>query len=261
MLHGFPEFWYGWRHQLPALAAAGYRVWAPDQRGYNRSDKPDHLANYAVDVLARDAVALIDAAGRDRAVLVGHDWGAAVGWQVAMRAPERLEALVILNVPHPAVFQYHLRHSLDQLRRSAYIGFFQLPWLPEWMLGRHGGAMLARAMRSSSLPGTFPPSEMDRYRKAWSQPGAMTAMLNWYRAAVRVPTPPVEDGPIGVPTLVLWGAGDRFLSPAMARPSAERCAHGELAVIEDATHWLHHERPERVNARLLAFLDAHPPGA
>lgn len=258
LLHGFPEFWYGWRHQLHALAAAGYRVWVPDQRGYHRSDKPDRIADYAIDRLARDAVALIDAAGRDRAILIGHDWGAAVAWQVALRAPERLEALVILNVPHPAVFQHHLRHNLDQLRRSAYIGFFQLPWLPEWLLGRRNGAMLAKAMESSSLPGTFPPAAMDRYRAAWGHPGALTAMLNWYRAALRTQTPPAADETIHVATLVLWGALDRFLDRAMARPSVEHCERGALTVIEDATHWLHHEKPARVNARILEFLQTYP---
>ncbi len=257
LLHGFPEFWYGWRHQIPALAAAGYRVWAPDQRGYNRSDKPDRLADYAVDVLAQDAVALIDAAGRDRAVLIGHDWGAAVTWQVALRAPERLAALVILNVPHPAVFQHHLRHSLDQLRRSAYIGFFQLPWLPEWILGRRNGAMLARAMQSSSLPNTFTTADVDRYREAWGRPGTLTAMLNWYRAALRVRTPPVGTERVRVPTLILWGAQDRFLDRAMAHPSAERCTQSELTIVADATHWVHHERPERVNDRILKFLITH----
>ena len=256
LLHGFPEFWYGWRQQIPALASAGYRVWVPDQRGYHRSDKPARVADYATDILARDAVALIDAAGRERAVLIGHDWGAAVGWQVALRAPERLEAMAILNVPHPTVMQQHLRHSLDQLRRSAYIGFFQLPWLPEWLLGRRNGAMLARAMVSSSLPGTFAPADIDRYREAWRQPGALTAMLNWYRAAVRVRTPPVGTDIVQTPTLVLWGAKDRFLDRAMARPSAERCVDGELTLIEDATHWVHHERPRRVNNRILRFLDA-----
>ena len=258
LLHGFPEFWYGWRSQIPTLSAAGYRLWVPDQRGYNRSEKPDRVADYAVNVLARDAVALIDAAGRERAVLIGHDWGAAVGWQVALRAPERLTALVILNVPHPRVMQRYLRHSLDQLRRSAYIGFFQLPWLPEWVLGRRKGAMLAKAMETSSLPNTFTTPEMDRYREAWGQPGALTAMLNWYRAAVRVRTPPAETETVPVSTLVLWGAKDRFLDRAMARPSAERCAQGELTMIEDATHWVHHERPQQVNAHILKFLKTYP---
>jgi pimeloyl-ACP methyl ester carboxylesterase len=258
LLHGFPEFWYGWRAQIPALTEAGYRLWIPDQRGYNRSDKPDRIADYAVDALARDAIGLIDAAERNRVVLIGHDWGAAVAWQVAMRAPERLKALVILNVPHPDVMQQHLRRSLDQLRRSAYIGFFQLLWLPERLLRSRNWAVLARAMQSSSLPDTFSAAEMDRYRKAWSQPGALTAMLNWYRAAARVPTPPVKSKEIQVPTLVLWGARDRFLSREMARPSAEWCARGELTMLEDATHWLHHEKSERVNARIQEFLNAYP---
>src|SRR5512145_875022 len=128
LLHGFPEFWYGWRRQIPALASAGYRLWAPDQRGYNLSDKPDGIAAYNLDDLAADVIGLIDAARQEKAYLVGHDWGAAVAWRVANQYPERLQRLVVMNVPHPAVMAQHVRRSFAQLRKSWYILFFQIPW-------------------------------------------------------------------------------------------------------------------------------------
>ena len=131
LLHGFPEFWYGWRRQIPALAAAGFRVLAPDQRGYNLSDKPRELSAYRLDALAADALGLIDAAGRERAFVVGHDWGAMVAWWLALVAPQRVERLAILNVPHPYVFRRHLMNDAEQQKRSIYAGFFQLPWLPQ----------------------------------------------------------------------------------------------------------------------------------
>jgi epoxide hydrolase 4 len=253
LLHGFPEFWYGWHRQIPALARAGYRVWAPDQRGYNLSDKPSGRGAYAVDHLVEDAVGLIEAAGRERAFVVGHDWGGAVAWRLAERFPERVERLAILNCPHPRVMMRRLRRDASQLVRSSYIFFFQLPWLPEIASRAGNWALPSRALRTTSRRGTFEEQDLERYREAWSRPGAFTAMLHWYRALWRAPAQARRRPGVSVPTLILWGAGDRFLRPEMARESLGYCADGRLEWLEEATHWLQHEEPGRVNRLLLDF--------
>jgi len=256
LLHGFPEFWYGWRHQIAALAEAGYRVLIPDQRGYNRSGVPRAVAAYDLDLLVEDICAVIDAAGRDRAFLVGHDWGAMVGWHLAHIRPERLRRLAVLNVPHPHVFRATLRSSLGQLLRSTYALFFQLPAVPEWLLGRNDGQLLAAMLRGSSQSGTFDDTDLALYRRAWRRPGRLRGMLHWYRAAARraLRTAPPSD-PIDVPTLVVWGAEDVALSRRMAAPSAAMCADGQLEVIDAATHWVQHDAPETVNRLLLSHME------
>ena len=254
LLHGFPEFWYGWRKQIPYLAAAGYRVWVPDQRGYNLSAKPPGLAAYNLDVLAADVVGLLDAAGREKASLVGHDWGGAVAWWVASKYPERLERLVVLNCPHGAVMQKHLRRNPAQRRRSWYFFFFQTPWLPEAVSRLANWQMLVRLLRGSSRPGTFTDADLALYRQAWSQPHAYTSMVHWYRALFQRPPAPPPRRPIAVPTLLLWGAQDRFLGREMAQPSVDLCSTGCLVFVEEATHWLQHEEAERVNALIGEFL-------
>lgn len=254
LLHGFPEFWYGWRHQIDALAAAGYRVLAPDQRGYNQSDKPRGIAAYNIDELAADAVGLIDAAGRESAVLVGHDWGAAVAWWAALRFPERLERVAILNVPHPIVMRRHLRNSLSQLAKSWYMFFFQTPWLPEWMLSRGDYSAGLRSLRGTSRRGTFSDEDLDQYRAAWSQPGALTGMINWYRALLRARPGRVDSIRVRMPLLMIWGVQDRFLGRELAQPSIELCDQGRVVFLDDATHWVQHEEPQRVNELLLEFL-------
>ncbi len=254
LLHGFPEFWYGWRRQIPALAAAGYHVWAPDQRGYNRSDKPAGVGAYGIETLAKDIVGLIDASGREQVYLVGHDWGAAVAWWVAGRYPERVKKLAILNVPHPAVMQRTVWEDAEQRKKSWYIFFFQLPWLPEKSLSDNGYTNAIRALKGSSRRGTFSDDDLIAYRQAWSQPGALTGMLNWYRAAVRNQGTGVGLGRIRVPTLMIWGANDVALSRTMAQPSIDLCDDGRLVFLEEASHWVQHEEPEMVNRLLLEFL-------
>lgn len=251
LLHGFPECWYGWKHQLLPLADAGYRVWAPDQRGYNLSDKPRGIGAYGLDTLAADVVGLIDAAGRARAVVVGHDWGAAVAWWVAATYPERVERLVALNVPHPAVMKRYALRNPGQLLRSWYIGFFQLPWLPEVITRLGNWAAMSWTLRTSSRPGTFSDDDLTHYHAAWSQAGAMTAMMNWYRAALQRPPSRDTNIRITVPTLLIWGVRDAFLKRGMAQPSIDRCANGRLVFFENATHWVQHEEPEQVT-RLIA---------
>ena len=254
LLHGFPEFWYGWRRQIPALAAAGYHVWAPDQRGYNRSDKPAGVAAYGIETLAKDVVGLIEASGREQVYLVGHDWGAAVAWWVAGRYPERVKKLAILNVPHPAVMQRTVREDAEQRKKSWYIFFFQLPWLPEKSLSDNGYTNAIRALKGSSRRGTFSDQDIAAYRQAWSQPGALTGMLNWYRAVARNQGTGVSLGRIRVPTLMIWGANDIALSRSMAQPSIDLCDDGRLIFLEEASHWVQHEEPETVNRLLLEFL-------
>lgn len=254
LLHGFPEFWYGWRSQIPALARAGYRVWAPDGRGYGLSDKPPSVYAYALDTLADDAHALVQATGRSTASVVGHDWGAAVAWRLAERHAPSVAELVILNVPHPFVFARTLRTSARQRRRSAYVAFFQLPLLPEALLRAGDHRALARSLETSSRPGTFSAADMAMYRWAWSQPGALKGMLDWYRAALRAPVRYAAPPRVRVPTTMLWGARDAFLLSEMAAASVALCDDGRLQVFDEATHWLQHEEPEAVNRSILSFL-------
>jgi pimeloyl-ACP methyl ester carboxylesterase len=256
LLHGFPEFWAGWRKQIGALAAAGFCVWAPDQRGYNRSDKPAGLDAYQLDALAADVVGLIDAAGRNQAHIVGHDWGAAVTWRVANRYPQRVATAGILNVPHPLIMAQYVRRSLRQALRSYYIAFFQIPGLPERLLGRGHWQPLVAAMRSTAPPGLFPDNVMRAYRDAWSQPGAMTAMLNWYRAAIQRPISWSPSPRIQPPLLMLWGTHDTALGRELAPLSIELCDRGRLHYLEGASHWVQHEAPEEVNRLLLEHLQA-----
>jgi pimeloyl-ACP methyl ester carboxylesterase len=254
LLHGFPEFWYGWRKQIRFLAEHDLRIWAPDQRGYNLSDKPRAVAAYSIDELTKDVVGLIDAAGERRAHLVGHDWGAAVAWWTALKFPERVERLVILNVPHPAVMLRHLRRNFAQLRRSWYMLAFQIPRLPEMLARRSNWKPVIRAMQSSSRPGTFSVEDWQRYRQAWSQQAAFRSMIHWYRAAARA-HPPLPINPrVRVPTLMTWGARDRFLGRELARPSIELCDTGRLVLLEEATHWVQHEEPDHVNRLILEHL-------
>jgi pimeloyl-ACP methyl ester carboxylesterase len=253
-LHGFPEFWLGWKRQIPYFAKAGFRVLVPDQRGYNLSDKPKGAASYGLDPLADDVLGLIDWAGRKTTLLVGHDWGAGVAWWTALRNPERVEKLGIMNVPHPLVMRRHLTRDPAQMLRSWYVLFFQLPVLPELGMSLGGFWNLARVLRGTSNPGTFDEKSLARYREAWSQPGALTAMVNWYRAGLRHPPKLEGFSKVKPPTLILWGAKDRFLRRELAEASLALCEKGRLEFFEDATHWVAHEEPDRVNALLGEFM-------
>ena len=248
-LHGFPDFWYGWRRQIGALAAAGFRVWAPDQRGYNLSDKPGGVADYGLDLLAQDIVGLMDAAGVERASVVGHDWGGAVAWWLGLHHSDRVAKLAILNSPHPAAFTRYLRNNRRQQVKSAYMAFFQLPRLPEFA-SRHFGKW---ALRRSSLPGTFSDEDLAQYQTAWNQPGALTAMINWYRASrQRLNVSPMHNLTVATPTQIIWGADDAFFEPGLAELSLELCTNGKLKMAPDATHWVQHEAPDEVSQLLVA---------
>lgn len=252
LLHGFPEFWYGWRKQIEPLAHTGYRLWIPDQRGYNLSDKPQGAMRYSRDELAKDVIGLIDGAGREKAVVIGHDWGAAVAWWAANLYPERLEKIVILNVPHHQVILDYLRTNPAQLRKSWYYFYFQIPWLPEISARFNNWKAMVNSVQRSAHLGTFTEADMSEYRKAWSQPGAITAMINYYRAAPWARLP--KDQRIKVPTLIIWGKNDALLIPELAHASAAMCDNHQLILIEEATHWVQHEEPEQVNQHIFEFL-------
>jgi pimeloyl-ACP methyl ester carboxylesterase len=253
LLHGFPEFWYGWRRQISPLADAGLRVWAPDQRGYNLSDKPKGVAAYRLDELASDVVGLIDAAGVDQCYLAGHDWGAAVAWWVALKYPERLHKLAILNVPHPVVMMRNLMNNPRQLRRSWYMFFFQLPFLTEAILRNNDCSLLVRTLMTGSKPESFNQEDIDKYRQAWWRKDAITSMLNWYRAVVQMPPKISSDPRIKVPTLILWGVQDEALGREMAQPSLDLCEEGKLVFFESSSHWVQLDASEAVNKHLVDF--------
>ncbi len=251
-LHGFPEFWYCWRKQIPYFAKRGFRVVVPDQRGYNESSKPPGIKAYSLNKLVKDIAELIGELGQQKVILVGHDWGAAVAWNMAVQYPHLLEKLIILNLPHPEVVKKTLLRWPPQLFRSWYIGFFQLLFIPELACKAAHFKLLEESMRQSARPGTFTEAEMENYKKAWAQAGAIKGMLNWYRA-IRHSSPFRPEG-IDTPTLLLWGKKDRFLSHRMARPSIEKCSNGRLIMFEEATHWLQHEEPEKINQSIAEFI-------
>lgn len=258
LLHGFPEFHYGWHKQVPALARAGFRVIVPDQRGYFRSDKPKGIASYDVDILAEDIAGLMDSLGIQNAFLAGHDWGAVVAWTLAINHPERLKKLAILNVPHPDVMARFLREDAEQRKKSWYIFFFQIPFLAEWMLGRNDFRNLRRMLAGSGKESTFSAEDLAQVQKAWAEPGALSGMLHWYRAIFRrslrlVLFKKTAERRVTVPTLMLWGKQDVALSHAMVAPSIALCDTGEAVVFENATHWVQHDAAEEVNQRLVEF--------
>jgi pimeloyl-ACP methyl ester carboxylesterase len=254
LLHGFPEFWYGWRHQIPALAAAGFRVVAPDMRGYNLSGRPPGVAAYAAHHLSGDVRDLIAERGGERAMLAGHDWGAAVAWATAMAHPEVVERLAILNVPHTRRLLQGLR-TARQLRKSWYMFFFQLPWLPERLVSANRWQAFRDNFANDARPGAFTATDVERYVEAWSRPGAATATINYYRAAFRR-TPRSTAAalrPILAPTLVIWGRGDRHLGAELAEPERRDVPNLEGVEYLEASHWVQHDEPETVNRLLIDF--------
>ena len=276
LLHGFPELWYSWRHQLSALGNK-YHVVAPDMRGYNLSDKPARVEDYRIEVLVEDVIDLIKHCGATKAAIVAHDWGAAVAWAVAKKYPERVSSLAVLQVPPAAVWRANL--SLRQLLRSWYMFFFQLPWVPEYVIGVNNFAALDRTFKETvARKGTFSDADIELYKEALSWPGALTGAVNYYRANVRrlmsrrkstaVPehtarpgetktdqARPGSDGRIRVPTLFIYGEQDFAILPATVRGVGDHinAPYRELR-IADSGHWVQNEAAEEVNAALLEFL-------
>jgi epoxide hydrolase 4 len=253
LLHGFPEFWFSWRHQIPALAAAGFRVVAPDMRGYNLSSKPPAVADYRIDKLASDVPALIHELGERRAFIVGHDLGAAVAWHTAMLHPGVVERLAILNLPHPRRFLSGIAHPV-QLLRSSYMLFFQLPWLPEAAF-RFWRPIIC-SLRRALGPERFSAADLVEYQKAWAQPGAVRGMLNYYRAGFSEPTQTTLGRlrPVDAPTLVIWGERDGYLRKQLAEPSRDDVPGLErVERLPNASHWVQQHEPERVSQLLIDF--------
>ena len=255
-LHGFPEFWFAWRRQIDHFVSSGYRVIIPDQRGYNLSDKPAGIANYSIGLLARDVVGILDTVAVSKAFVVGHDWGAAVTWHLAARYSDIVSRTAILSVPHPRVFIKNLILNPAQLRRSCYIFLFQIPWLPEFILRKRDWAVLIRLLRNTSPSRIFSDADLAQYKESWARTGALTAMLNWYRAAALCPSKFALDSEasrVKVPTLLIWGKNDQFMGEIMARESLHYCDAGHLEVFENATHWVQHEEAARFNTLLSEF--------
>jgi len=255
-LHGFPEFWFAWRRQIDHFVSSGYRVIIPDQRGYNLSDKPAGIANYSIDLLARDVVRVLDNVAGSKAFVVGHDWGAAVSWYLAARYSDRIHRTAMLSVPHPRVFIKNLIMNPTQLRKSWYMFLFQLPWLPEFIVRRRDWALLVRALRDTSAPGLFSDSDLEQYKESWAKKGALTAMVNSYRAALLRPSKLAldrESSRVKLPVLLIWGKNDQFAVEAMARESLQYCDNGHLEFFESATHWVQHEEAANVNNLLSQF--------
>lgn len=253
LLHGFPEFWYGWRRQIGPLAAAGLRVLVPDQRGYNRSSKPPGRRAYVLDTLAEDVLGLASALGRERFAVVGHDWGGVVAWHLAARNPQRIERAAVLNAPHPATLHSYMLAHPSQAARSWYVGFFQAPLLPEAVLGAGDFSGLRQSLDATARPGTFTAEDAARYRAAWRQPGALTAMLNWYRA-LPLAAGSARPGRVEVPVRVVWGDRDAYLDRGLAEAGLALCDHGEAFHLGSATHWVQHDEPGRVSQLLVEFL-------
>ena len=255
LLHCFPDFWYCWRHQIPALVAAGYYVVVPDQRGYNLSEKPRDLDAYRMRELSGDIAGLIAADGRERAHVTGHDWGAGVAWDLALRHPDTVDRLGIINVPHPTVMRQTLRSNPRQLLRSWYMFAFQLPVIPELVLGRDDARGALDVLEESANPGAFTEADLAHYRDALRRQGAIRGAVNWYRAAFRRPDSPPRET-VEAPTLVVWGDEDVALLPKMATESVGYCRDGHVERVPWASHWVHDEEPERVNEALLGHLRA-----
>jgi epoxide hydrolase 4 len=255
LLHGFPESKFSWRFQIPLLVKLGYRVWAPNLRGYGKTSKPEGVKAYHIDRLVDDVAGLIDAAGAKETLLVAHDWGAVIAWNVAIRKTRPLERLIIMNVPHPACFLREIRH-LDQLRRSWYIFAFQVPFLPEWRLLANDAAVVARAFTAMAVDRSrFPKEVTDEYRRSAQEPGAATAMVNYYRALTRPPFPSSRQmNTVDVPTLMIWGASDKALSNATTNGTDQYVSDFTLRMLPNVSHWVQQEAPEKVNAIMEAWL-------
>ncbi len=252
-LHGFPDFWFSWRHQIPEFAT-DHQVVALDMRGYNDSEKPASRGAYRVRDLVADVAGVITTLGRGKATLVGHDWGGAVAWATANSRPELLDRLVVMNLPHPALFAQGLR-SPSQLLRSSYMVFFQLPLLPELALTMNNAALVAQIFRDSLVDrSAITDAELDRYRQAMLKPGAATAQLNYYRNLFGRGGPARDYRVLEMPTLLIWGEADRVLGKELTYGTEKYVKNLTIRYIPDCGHFVHQEQPAVVNAELRAWL-------
>ena len=257
-LHGFPENRYSWRHQLPFLAGLGWHAVAPDLRGYGGTTRPAGRAAYRMPHLVADVAAIFDALGARRRLLVAHDWGALIAWQFAIEQTRPLAGLVVMNVPHPAVFRRVLRRSPRQIARSWYVFFFQLPVLPEVMLGAAGARAVGQAFAGMAVDKTaFPPEVLKQYRDAASKPGALTAMINYYRANLLSLASQAATPVVHTPTLMVWGEADSALGLELTEGYEPYVADFTLRRLPGVSHWVQQEAPGRVNAAMGAWLAAN----
>ena len=255
-LHGFPELNFSWRYQMPLLARMGYRVWAPNQRGYGASSRPPNVADYRADTIVADAAALFDASGAKRLTLIAHDWGGAIAWLFAINRARPLERLVVMNLPHPRCFAQALKHW-PQRRRSWYMAMFQLPWLPERMMLANDAAAVRRSFRGMAVDkARFPDEVLDVYARAAQRPGAMTAMVNWYRAAARhrEGLKLSNGGRVEFPTLIIWGEQDAALGLETLDGTERFVSDLTIRRLPGVSHWVQQEAPEAVNAILEEWL-------
>ena len=258
LLHGFPDVWQGWRGQIGPLADLGLRVLAPNQRGYGESSKPHGASSYELDLLVDDVVKLAESEGRSTFRVVGHDWGGVVAWRAAARYPDRVERAAILNAPHPGVMKRFLWKRPAQIFRSSYIGFFQIPKLPEAFLRTNDFQMLFAMLDWGGQPGSFDERDRAWLRQAWSQPGALTGMLNWYRA-LRSRSQAFEPTRVRAPILLLWGERDPALDRGLGKASLELCDCGRAMWFENAKHWVQRDETAAVNSALVGFLSQRLP--
>lgn len=255
LLHGFPEFWYSWRHQIVALSDE-YTVVAPDMRGYNLSDKPSNKSDYTIDHLVGDVVGLIRHFGREKAAVIGHDWGASVAWAMAMKKPEMLWKLGALQVPPIPIWKRN--QTSKQFLASWYMFFFQLPGLPEKVFNKNDHAALVKSLTgSTATPDVFSDDEIAEYKQAWSQPGAATAMLNYYRANImkRMFGKSATPAKISVPTLFIYGEKDKAVLPQTVAGVGDMVAglYTEHR-ISNSGHWVQQEARDEVTAVIKQFL-------
>jgi pimeloyl-ACP methyl ester carboxylesterase len=244
-LHGFPEQWYSWRHQIAAFSP-DYRIVAPDLRGYNETEA---TGPYDTATLQQDVLSLIDLLGVERVHLVAHDWGAAIAWLIAINHPEVLRSLVIMNVPHPRMFEKGLR-SPRQLLRSWYVFAFQLPWLPERAVARDSYRPLARGIIRQCAPGTFTRDDIKVMLEGWRRQG-LAGGINWYRAALRHRQPLPDPLPtIEIPTTMIWGENDVALGKELTVGTEDYVANLTLNYLPAVSHWVQQEAPGQVNAFL-----------
>ncbi len=250
-LHGFPELNYSWRFQMPMLAAKGWRVWAPNLRGYGASDKPEGVSAYGLNTLTADVAALIDSSAAKEVMLIAHDWGAIIAWHFAIKKVRPLTRLVIMNVPHPKVALREIRHW-RQFKKSWYIFFFQLPRVPEWMMGRSGARGIKGAFYNMAVDkGRFPKQVLQIYADAALRPGALKSMINYYRALLRRPdSRDIGDARVEVPTLMIWGEEDAALNICCTQGTEEWVPNFTLHRFPGVSHWVQQEAPEAVNAAL-----------
>lgn len=252
LLHGFPDNCLGWKHQMPALARAGFRVIAPDQRGYGVSSKPRGVKAYDLDELAEDVVALGAHFGEARLRVVGHDWGASVVWWLCSTRADKMEKAAMINAPHPAIWKHAMYTDKAQRKKSRYVKAFRLRVLPEMMIRRGNFRALVETLKGSAREGAFGDAEFDAYRKAWREPKAMTSMVHWYRALLRKKLP-VEPARIDVPVLLIWGEKDEFADLSLAKRSIDLCERGATLFFAEGTHWVLREEPRPINDMLLTF--------